>query len=48
VYFTDFMDLAGELQYAFGGCGFTGVYMGKNANIPITIQVCHGGIQLKK
>jgi hypothetical protein len=48
VYFTDFVNLAGELQNAFGGRGFTGVDMRKNANVPITIQVCHGGIHLNK
>ena len=46
--FTDFVDLAGELQNPLGGGGFTGVNMGKNADVPITVQVCHGGIPLIK
>jgi len=48
VHFTDFVNLAGELEDAFGGSGFTGVNVGKDANIPITIQVSHCGFQSKK
>jgi hypothetical protein len=46
VNFTDFVNLAGKLQNTLGDGCFTGVNMCKNANIPITIQVSHGGSQL--
>jgi hypothetical protein len=35
VHFTDLVDLAGEFQNTLGRGGFTGIYMGKNADIPI-------------
>jgi hypothetical protein len=47
VNFTDFVNLAGELQDTLGGGSFTGVNMSKNADIPITIQVSHSGSHLK-
>jgi hypothetical protein len=45
---TDFVNLAGQFQNPFGGGGLTGVYVGKNADVPVTIQVSHGGIQSLK
>jgi len=41
MYFTDLVDLAGEFQNTLGGCGFTSIYMGKNADVPIFVQVSH-------
>ena len=41
VHFTDLVDLAGEFQNTLGRGGFTGIYMGKNADIPIFVQVSH-------
>jgi len=48
MHFTDLVDLACEFQNSFCGRGFTGINMGKNADIPILVQVCHGCSQLKK
>jgi hypothetical protein len=48
VHFADFMYLASKLQYALGSCGFTGVDVGKYADIAVTIQVSHVGFQLIK
>jgi hypothetical protein len=45
---TDFVNLAGQFQNPFGSGRFTGVYVGKNADVPVTIQVSHGGIQSLK
>jgi hypothetical protein len=41
------VDLAGEFQNTLGRGGFTGIYMGKNADIPIFVQLSHRGFQLK-
>jgi hypothetical protein len=40
------VNLAGKLQNTLGDGCFTGVYMGENADVPITIEVSHGGSQL--
>jgi hypothetical protein len=45
VHFTNFVNLAGELQNSLGGRCFTGVNMGENADIAVTLQVSHCGIQ---
>jgi hypothetical protein len=47
VHFADFMDFAGELQNTLGSGGFTGINMGKNADVAIFVQVSHRGFQFK-
>ena len=47
VHFTDFVNLAGEFQDPLGCGGFTGINVGKNADIPIFVQVSHLGFQFK-
>jgi hypothetical protein len=48
VHFTDLVDFSGEFQNTLGGGGLTGINMGKNADVPIFIQVSHLGFQFKK
>jgi hypothetical protein len=38
-------EVGGELQNSLGGRCFTGVNMGENADIAVTLQVSHCGIQ---
>ena len=48
MHFTDLVDFTGKLEDTLGRGGFTGINMGKNADIPILFQVSHRGFQFKK
>ena len=47
MHFTDLVDLAGELEDAFGRRGFARVDVGKNADVPIGAEVSHTGLPSK-
>jgi hypothetical protein len=43
VHFTDFVDLAGEFENAFGGGRFARVNVGENADVAVFAKVLHNG-----
>jgi hypothetical protein len=43
VHFADFVNLAGELENAFGGGRFARINVGENADVAVFAEVLHNG-----
>ena len=41
MHFTQFVNLAGQLEDTFGGRGFSGIHVCENTDISVSGEVCH-------